>query len=101
MWCVVYPLYRSGVRLPAEEAKAGGQRGWLVHRLKRPSNGMLYPHALLLPTRETLDLYPLLLLESPELQFINGGIRLIGKDWDAEYRHIKQAWWIVPAEAPT
>jgi len=100
MWCVVYPLYRSGVRLPAEEAQAGGLHGWMVYRLKL-SGGLPHPHALLLPNSETSDLYPLLRLEHPSLTLVEGGIRMVGREWNVDYLRIKQGWWVIPGKETT
>lgn len=98
MYCTVYRLYDGqGKRLPNDVAKANGQNGWLVYRLRRPQTGEPFRHALLLTKEGAPDhsevLPPLL---NAHLRPLHGGMRLTGQDFDAGHRHLKQAWWVVP-----
>lgn len=97
MQSTVYLLYLDGVRLDPDISLASKLEGWLVFRRKRPGNGMPYHHAYLLPEKDAADGRRLRELQHCDLTVINGGIRLVGKDWDANHHHKKQAWWIVPA----
>ena len=98
MYCTVYRLYDGqGNRLQNDVAKANGQPGWLVYRLKRPQTGEPFRHALLLPKEGASDHSTVLPpLENAELRVLQGGMRLTGKDFDAHHRYLKQAWWVVP-----
>ncbi|MCE1193302.1 MAG: hypothetical protein LWW96_14240 [Acidovorax sp.] len=98
MYCTVYRLYDGqGNRLHNDVAKANGQTGWLVYRLKRPQNGQPFRHALLLPKEGAPD-HPAVLptLEHAQLRMLQGGMRLTGQDFDAHHRYLKQAWWVIP-----
>lgn len=98
MYCTVYRLYDGqGNRLPNDVAKANGQTGWLVYRLKRPSTGEPFRHALLLTKEGAHDHSEVLpTLNNAELRVLQGGLRLTGQEFDAGHRHLKQAWWVVP-----
>ncbi len=98
MYCNVYRLYDGqGKRLQNEVARANGQRGWLVYRLKRPGTGEPLHHALLLPKEGAPDHSALLPpLNHAHLRMLHGGMRLTGQDFDADHRYLKQAWWAVP-----
>lgn len=97
MRCAVYLLYLDGVRLDPDISRASRLEGWLVFRRKRPGNGMPYHHALLLPEKDVADGHCLRELQHCDLTVINGGLRLVGRDWDVNYQHKKQAWWVVPS----
>lgn len=100
MQCIVYLLYLDGERLDPDLSRASKMEGWLVFRRKRPGNGMPYHHAYLLPEKGADDGRRLRELRHCDLTVIDGGIRLVGKDWDADHQHKKQAWWIVPTSSP-
>lgn len=98
MYCIVYRLYDGqGNRLHNDEARANGQRGWLVYRQKRPATGEPFHHALLLPKEGAPDQAAVLpALNHARLRMLNGGMRLTGQDFDVDHRYLKQAWWVVP-----
>ncbi|MGN8004188.1 hypothetical protein ACTJKQ_13450 [Acidovorax sp. 22279] len=98
MYCTVYRLYDGqGNRLQNDVAKANGQTGWLVYRLRRPQTGEPFRHALLLSKEGASDQSAVLPpLEHAELRALQGGMRLTGQDFDAHHRYLKQAWWVVP-----
>ena len=98
MYCTVYRLYDGqGNRLQNDVAKANGQPGWLVYRLRRPITGEPLCHALLLPKEGAPDQSAVLPpLNHAHLRMLHGGMRLTGQDFDAHHRYLKQAWWVVP-----
>ncbi len=98
MYCTVYRLYDGqGNRLQNEVAKASGKPGWLVYRLKRPTTGEPFRHALLLHKEGAPDHSEVLPpLNNAELRMLHGGMRLTGQEFDAHHRYLKQAWWVVP-----
>ncbi|WP_416406493.1 hypothetical protein RCH27_08390 [Paracidovorax citrulli] len=93
----MFLLYLDGVRLDPDIARASRLDGWLVFRRKRSGNGMPFEHALLLRDKADEDYTAVRRLDHCVLTLINGGIRLVGKDWNVDHKHTKQAWWIVPA----
>lgn len=101
MYCTVYRLYDGqGNRLQNEVARANGQSGWLVYRLRRPSTGEPLHHALLLPKEGAPDQSAVLPpLNHARLRMLQGGMRLTGQDFDPLHRYLKQAWWVVPVVA--
>lgn len=97
MLCTVYRLYADGVRLAPEAAKGSAAQGWLTYRTKMPGTGMPFPHANLLPHQGADARYPVIpRLEHAHLMLCDGGMRLVGQDWNLDHRYIKQAWWAVP-----
>lgn len=40
-------------------------------------------------------------LHNAHLRVLHGGMRLTGQDFDAQHRHLKQAWWVVPMVVST
>ena len=102
MHCIVYRLYDGeGKRLPADAVRANGARGWLIYRLKTPGTGTPFCHAVLLPASGAPEDFPVIpRLEHAKLMRCDGGLRLVGQEWDVDHQYKKQGWWVVPVPQP-
>lgn len=98
MFCTVYPLRRNGKKLPPDEVRAGGVKGWVeIGRFGHAPE----THARLFAERPETEAHRhlniLLQLRFVKLEKVLDGMLITGHGEKARGDpYERQAWWIVP-----
>ncbi|HEY0915663.1 MAG TPA: hypothetical protein VGE22_12400 [Solimonas sp.] len=93
MFCQAYPLRSKGQRLPADQVRALGRRGWL--ELQRRDDGAPVLIARLISERGGVqgELHC-----ASVTRITREGLMVAG--WEAGTKH-RQAWWCMPVTSVT
>jgi hypothetical protein len=96
VFCIAYPLRRNGRKLPKNEVRAGGKRGWLTFA-RMPAGQPVWTAKLSGPHGG--DIFPE--LSCARVTAISEGIVIAGLVLrPGEIQPTRQAWYCMPAEAP-
>lgn len=97
MYCTLYILRANGKKLPAEQVRSGGIKGWIWFGVPRGGSEHQADFIIDEPTDPTLTLY-----QARVSKIEPGGIMIHGQQREAysPIHRYPQAWWLVPAEEP-
>ena len=97
VFCMVHRLYRDAVRLPPDEARAGGVPGWLYVNHRGSSSPSHVLVARLYPDQVAAGESLLPELEHVQLKLVQNGLVLMGLEAAGYHQTRHQRWWCVPA----